>query len=338
VKIWHVLFLAAILAVLCFEVFSLIKRSSPSSPRPGWQVIRPPDDVSALALQGQIIWAGGKDSVVAIDTRELAIIKTLNCDPPLRFVRDLVVDDQSWLWIAHNQGLSYYDGTDCQAYKSDDDRFGKPINTLYLDRQGQLWIGTWQGAAVKEKKGWRWLGMADGLPDLMINIIAQDDQGGMWFGSAVAPRGGLNYCVKKTCQKFSTSNGLPHNNITSLWMETDGQIWVGTGFLNRGGAARLQASKSGWEIGQTITMADGLAGPKVRSIYQDRQEVLWFGSEDDGLARLAGEHWLTFTEADGLAYREVTAMLEDETGGFWIATRGGLTYIPRDQLLQLGDK
>ncbi|BAM51717.1 MULTISPECIES: two-component regulator propeller domain-containing protein [unclassified Synechocystis] len=337
-KPWRFLLLLGIFVILSVELLGLMRRNFQSKRRPGWQIIRPPHEVSALVLQNQILWSGGKDGVVGIDIQKREIVKTITCDPPVNFVQALVLDRQNWLWIAHNKGLSYYDGQRCQAYQSDDSRFREPINTLYLDRQGQLWIGTWQGAAVKEKAGWRWLGMADGLPDLMINLIAQDSQGGMWFGSSVAPRGGLNYCLKKTCQKFSTSNGLPHNNITSLWIKDSNKVWVGTGFFDRGGAAQLEANNSGWVVRKTLTAANGLAGAKVRSIYQDRQGVLWLGSENDGLARLAGENWLTLTEADGLANQEVKVMLEDQAGNFWIGTKDGVNYIPAEQLLKLGDK
>ncbi|MBE9176230.1 transcriptional regulator [Synechocystis salina LEGE 06155] len=337
-KAGRFLLLLGILVMLSLELWGLVQRNSQSKTRPGWQIIRPPHEVSALVLQDQILWAGGKDGVVGIDTQKREIVKTITCDPPVNFVQALVLDQQNWLWIAHNKGLSYYDGQHCQAYQSEDSRLREPINTLYLDRQGQLWIGTWQGAAVKEKNGWRWLGLGDGLPDLMINVIAESPQGGMWFGSAVAPQGGLNYCLKKTCQKFSTSNGLPHNSITSLWIEDSDKVWVGTGFFDRGGAALLEADKSGWTIRQTLTRENGLAGAKVRSIYQDRQGVLWFGSENDGLARLAGEHWLTLTTANGLANQEVKVMLEDQAGNFWIGTKDGVNYIPAEQLLKLGDK
>lgn len=116
------------------------------------------------------------------------------------------------------------------------------------------------------------------------------------------------------------------------------KVWVGTGFFDRGGAAQLEANNSGWVVRKTLTAANGLAGAKVRSIYQDRQGVLWLGSENDGLARLAGENWLTLTEADGLANQEVKVMLEDQAGNFWIGTKDGVNYIPAEQLLKLGDK
>ena len=189
-KPWHFFLSLGVLLALGFEMASLIQGSSPSKIRPGWQIIRPPHEVSALALQeDSILWAGGKDGVVGIDTQKQKIVTILDCDPPISFVQSLAIDQQNRLWIAHGQGLSYYDGTDCRAYQPNDPRFQQQINTVYLDHQGQLWIGTWQGAAVKEKTGWRWLGLADGLPDLMINVIAESPQGGMWFGSAVAPRG-----------------------------------------------------------------------------------------------------------------------------------------------------
>lgn len=60
-----------------------------------------------------------------------------------------------------------------------------------------------------------------------------------------------------------------------------------------------------------LTSADGLAGEKVRSIFQDRVGTIWFGSEYDGLALLDSRGWQVLTTRDGLSNPEVKAMLQD---------------------------
>ncbi len=41
---------------------------------PGWSIIRPPRDVCALALDGDRIWAGGKDGITWIDRRTASLL------------------------------------------------------------------------------------------------------------------------------------------------------------------------------------------------------------------------------------------------------------------------
>ncbi len=296
----------------------------PALAQPGWSIIRPPNDVEALVIQDGWLWAGGKDGVVAIDRRSGAVVKTLACDPPLTYVQALLLDPNKTLWIGSATGLNRYDGKNCQAASE-----GLPdsrVNALYQDRAGRLWVGTWGGAAVREANTWRVMTAArDGLASDMVNVIFEDRDGALWFGSYVAPAGGVSVCKAGSCRVFSTANGLPHNNVTALIQAQDGTVWAGTGLLDRGGAAQFELAASGWRIRRVLTRTDGLAGEKVRSIFQERSGILWFGSEYDGLARLSGQDWQVFKE--GLSDPEIKAILQDADGDLWLGTRDGITHI-----------
>ena len=156
-------------------------------------------------------------------------------------------------------------------------------------------------------ESWHAITSSDGLLTDMVNTMFQDSTGGMWFGSYVAPQGGISYLKDGKWQLFSTDNGLPHNDITSLIEDDSGNIWAGTGFLYRGGAVKFVSTENGWVIQQVLTKSDGLAGDKVRSIFQDKDGVMWFGSEYDGLARWQNGRWRVLTEKDGLPHYEVMA-------------------------------
>ncbi|MBN2147565.1 MAG: hypothetical protein JW726_09255 [Anaerolineales bacterium] len=313
----------------------LIPVLRPKEPQPlpeGWRVIRPPHEVSALAIQGEVLWAGGRDGVVAIDREMATVISTLECDVPLTYVQDLLVDNENVLWIGHPEGLSRYDGEECETLQEDDGLPDRRVNTLYQDSSQHLWIGTWGGAVQVGDQGWQVYTTADGLADNMVNVILEDSQGDLWFGSYVAPRGGISICrggevEPGACSTFSTSNGLPHNNITDIIEDRQGNVWAGMGLLDRGGAVRFNRSEEGWVIAQTLTQADGLAGKKVRSIFEDQDGVLWFGSEYDGVARLVNDAWEVFTTEDGLSSMEIKVMLQDAEGNLWMGTLDGITRI-----------
>jgi ligand-binding sensor domain-containing protein len=293
----------------------------------GWQAIRPPHEVSALAADGEIIWAGGRDGVWRLEITGEEAPEALNCEAELAYVRALLVETPGSLWIGHAGGLTFFDGNSCRTYNT---RSGLPSDRLfaiYLDRDDRLWIGSEGGAARKIGDKWQKAGEEEGLLANSVNVIMQDHLGGMWFGSYIAPKGGLSICMNRTCQYFTTKNGLPHNNITSIMQDADGFVWVGTGFSDYGGAARFGLTDEGWKIIEVLSSKKGLAGEKVRSIYQDRLGVMWFGSEYDGLARWDGVHWDVFTEKNGLSNNEVKAMLQDQQGNFWIGTRDGVTRI-----------
>jgi len=302
---------------------------------PGWQVIRPPHEVSALAIQGDLVWAGGTDGVYGLDLISGQVVKKLDGQAPLSYVKALLVDKSGMLWVGHQGGLTCYDGSNSRTFTREDGLPDNRVNALLQDREGRLWAGTWGGAAVREGESWRVITASDGLADNMVNVMLQDQQGGLWFGSYVAPRGGISLWLNGQWQYFSTANGLPHNNLSALYLDQSGLVWAGTGLYEYGGACQLVPGQSGWTIERTFTGGDGLAGEKVRSIFQDRDGMFWFGSEYDGLARWSGNGWRIFTGSDGLSNPEIKAILQDAEGNLWLGTRDGITRVSAEALKAL---
>jgi len=316
------------LILLCLAI--LIPGCSPAGVpnlSPGWQTIRPTGVVLALSIRGNTVWAGGRDGVYELDRQSGTIIKKLEFNPPLRYVKALLADQSGVLYIGHLNGLTRYDGANYQTYTQEDGLPDNRVNSLMQDRDGRLWVGTWGGAGILDRGKWHILRAADGLIDDMVNVMLQDSRGGIWFGSNMIPRGGISYLKDGVWQLFSIRNGLPHNYITSLFEDKSGDIWAGTGLLERGGAVRFVLTGIGAAILQVLTQRDGLAGEKVRSILQDKDGVMWFGSEYDGLSRLEEGRWRVLTMQDGLSSQEVTCMLQDIDGNLWLGTTDGLTRL-----------
>lgn len=310
--------------------------SSPShETRAGWQVIRPPHDVEAMAMQGNIIWAGGEGGVIGIDriTREACF--NLSCNISPAYVRALLLDRNGSLWIGFDGGLIHYNNTSCKYFTKENGLPDNRVQSLMQDRAGRIWVGTWGGAAVLDRGSWREITITDGLQDNMVNAIMEDSHGGIWFGSYVAPHGGISYLREGKWQYFNKSSGLPHNNINIFIEDRKGDVWAGTGFFDRGGAANFVFNGSAWIIGKAITAQDGLAGDKVRSIFQDRNGSIWFGSELDGLAILKDGRFQVFSVKDGLSDPEPKCFVQDEEGDLWIGTHDGITYISAKALSEL---
>ncbi len=322
--------LAAAMLLASVIVLSRLAAPAPTPsdpPLPGWQTIRPPHEVAALAVQGDVVWAGGMEGVARIDRRSGALLDPLPCEPPLTQVRALLVATDSTLWIGHQNGLTRFDGHSCTTLTPADGLPDQRVNALAWDGRGQLWVGTRGGAAVMTDAGWRTYHVADGLLDEMVNALLVDHQGGVWFGSYSAPRGGVSVLRDGRWQHFSVENGLPHNNVTSFFQDRQGAVWVGTGFYDRGGAVRLVPRDDVWRIDRVLTDQDGLAGAKARSIGQDSLGRYWFGSEYSGLAVMDNDRVMAITNQHGLSDNEVKAILPDADGNVWLGTRDGVTRV-----------
>jgi ligand-binding sensor domain-containing protein len=327
----------AVAALLVATVVWILAAPRPGAPviPPGWMIIRPPHEVSALAIEGDTVWAGGDEGVFLIDRGSGNLRGDLPHDPPFRQVRALLLDRQGRLWIGTQAGLWVYDGGAWRTFDVDNGLPDMRVNSLMEDEAGQIWVGTWSGAARWDGGGWSIVTTVDGLLEDMVNVIMEDREGCLWFGSYVAPRGGISVRCGDSWQHFTTEHGLPHNNVTSILEDTEGRVWVGTGLLDRGGAATFAWDEGRWRMDHTWGLEDGLAGEKVRSLFEDTDGFLWIGSEYDGVALYQEGVRGILSQADGLADPEVKVMIQDEDGNLWLGTRDGLTRITAQGLSEL---
>jgi signal transduction histidine kinase/ligand-binding sensor domain-containing protein len=63
---------------------------------------------------------------------------------------------------------------------------------------------------------------------------------------------------------------------------------------------------------------------EISSTYQDNEGNLWFGTGRDGLFRARKQTITAYSEADGIADKNVYPIYEDRAGTIWIGTTGGL--------------
>lgn len=65
----------------------------------------------------------------------------------------------------------------------------------------------------------------------------------------------------------------------------------------------------------------------IRSIFQDRNNNYWFGTNEEGVYRYDGKTLIQFTEKDGLFNNQVQSIQEDRSGNIWFGT--GLFGVSR---------
>jgi len=63
----------------------------------------------------------------------------------------------------------------------------------------------------------------------------------------------------------------------------------------------------------------------IREVFQDRDGVYWFGTNDDGLARYDGEKLTYISVRDGLAGSAIRGILQSPDGALWFATNAGVS-------------
>lgn len=76
---------------------------------------------------------------------------TMNDGLSANAVRNIVQDDQGFIWFGTDNGLCRYDGVKVQPYRINELGYNQYISSLLVD-DGQLFIGTAQGVFLLKYK------------------------------------------------------------------------------------------------------------------------------------------------------------------------------------------
>jgi len=230
------------------------------------------------------------------------------------------------------------------------------INDLLEDRNGQLWISTegnglfrvspqgqvqhfrhelnistFNSHDLHQSSADRiWLGTADGLlwfnpqlpnprfhrvevfAGLNVAAIKENAQGQLLIGTE---RG--VYVFEH--QQFNLLDpALDTVRVNKLLVDKDDTVWIGS-FAD--GVYRYSA------LGlENLNVSNGLPNNKVYSMFQDRENSIWIGT-NAGLMRLRVSPFRNLTTQKGLVDNYVRTMLVHSDGSEWIGTTAGLNHV-----------
>jgi two-component system sensor histidine kinase ChiS len=216
------------------------------------------------------------------------------------------------------------------------------ISTILESRLGDFWIGT-RGAGLckfdrKTKTITHYLHNLDNNDSLSSNFIlssCEDRSGMLWLGTA---GGGIN---QFTCanEKFThyhaipnKANSLKNNMVWAIYQDRDEILWIGT---QGGGLTKFnrQHNKYTHYLAEVSSLGtpntNSISGNIVRAIYEDRQGLLWVGTDGYGLNAFDKKSE-TFTHynyepgnPNSLSSDTIYCLIQDSSDALWIGTWGG---------------
>lgn len=158
---------------------------------------------------------------------------------------------------------------------------------------------------------------AEGLPSTRINSIAPTPDGYLWLATA----GGL---VRFDGQTFVSVPFLSHEEEENgkstypdvLFLDKDGSLWIGS----TAGLTRYRYDTGEFK---TYTKKDGLAGDRIRRIFEDQEGNLWISLWVNYLNRFdkTREIFTHYNSDDGLTGKKINAILQDRNGVLLAGTR-----------------
>lgn len=258
-----------------------------------------------------------------------------------------------FLWLATWEGLVRYDGHEFHLYRRADipGLLDDGVRALNIGATGDLWAGSARGGIVRLHDG-HWTALAP-VASLVTDLLDNGD-GGLWV--ATLHDGVVRIEASGQRTSVTVANGLPSETVNALASDARGQVWAATSqglALIEGGRVRavgqqtlphgpvfsllaladgrvLAGTEHGAYVGdaQGFALLDpGLAAYAITRLWRDDDGSVWAGTNNNGLARIAGGslEWLDIGK--GLPNNRVLALRRDREGSLWVGTNGGLARV-----------
>ncbi len=258
-----------------------------------------------------------------------SLTRTEEVRPSPTFVRDMTDDQDGRLWFATLAGLVRLDPTSGEVVhfhhdaQDQDSLSSNTVWTVLTDRDGTLWAGTAQGldqwgnesgkfvhfplrpAAAAEPVGVVGLYEAPAGPLWAVtdsgNLFRQDRRSGTW--------------------ELVTQVG---NDISRMAAAPDGHLWFSS--FTSGLSCLDPASSRLLQWRHDPNDPESISSDQILSLGWDRAGLLWVGTRD-GISlfnpRRSRFSVVRHRATEGLAGRNVSALLEDHQGTVWVGTSEG---------------
>jgi len=235
-------------------------------------------------------------------------------------VYPVLEDSRGHIWAGGwHGGLARFDGRHFQRFHTAEGLPDAVITALGEDRKGQVWVAANEALRV-------WNGRRFVAPEYItapartaIQAIYQDTEGVLWLGTSR----GLLRAKDGVQELLTTADGLATDDVRVIIPAKGGGMWLaGYGGLTlfRDRAAKVWSSELG-------SLASSL-----RSLYEDADGVLWIGSYDSGIGRLADGKFTQYTTNEGLFNNGAFQILEDRRGNFWMSCNRGIHRVRKSEL------
>ncbi len=231
--------------------------------------------------------------------------------------------------VRKNGKVKYFShDPDVPASLSDD-----RVMSLFTDSRGGIWVGTMKGGLAKFSPGRKIFKSyrhdendPTSLSSNGVMTIHEDPQGRIWVGTF---GGGLNLFHRRsksfTAFRHDANNpaSLASDRITAIRGTASGLLWIGS---DGGGLSLFDPATGATERFEHDPLdPTSLPADTVCALYVDHYGALWVGTRGGGIAKMIGDSFLSFSEADGLPNSVVYAIQPDLDGKLWLSTNNGLS-------------
>jgi len=282
-----------------------------------------------------VLWIGTDDyGVIEFDGTRWTEHKEQMKKLQMKFISKIAIDRNDVKWIGVTLGgLVRYDGNEWTKYtSSDSDLLSDFILSVAIDRRNRKWIGTNEGLSIFDGRQWTSFTTSNSsLPHNIVPAIIIDRNDVKWL----ATLGGLVRISGDTWTVFNAANSpLPCDQVNDLAFDPSGAIWIAT---DKGIA--LFDGNSHWRVYNNKNTS--LPNDVHRRVMVDGQGSKWFGSNMQGLTRMAAQPVMgrivdeRGNPASGISVSDGQhTAITDSRGEYYleVATNATVTLTPSDDM------
>ncbi len=238
-------------------------------------------------------------------------------------VQSIVQDKSGNYWFGTSGGgVCNYFGKQFTNYDKSSGLGGSFIYSIFRDSKQRLWIGTSdKGLSVFDSARFFNYNTANGFANVKVKAINEDRDGNIYIGTD-----GEGVFVFDGAE-FKPFEGLTKKYIRAIEKDKAGDLYIATAGT---GLYKLSIDQGKTTL-QNFTTADGLMHNRLTCLHYDKQERLWYGTENNGIGFLMNDvvQKNRLSKKEGLPSNTIRCLTEDESGYLWIGTGGsGIASVP----------
>ena len=188
--------------------------------------------LSLLEGSDGTMWFGMREGLAGLTASGAIIHHPSGPEGPGRSVRDLVSDGIGNLWLATDQGVERFDGTQFTRWSKAQGLSDNIVHCLLRDGKGRLWAGTANGLNCIHNGKVQRFRLAEDFGSNYIDLLTQDAWGRLWIGTnnglfALHPD---TFLMNGTgAEHITTNDGLRslEFNLNSAYMDPRGRLLMG---------------------------------------------------------------------------------------------------------------
>lgn len=181
------------------------------------------------------------------------------------------------------------------------------VYTMLQDKDGNIWVGTMNGISKYNGLNFENFTKKNGLAENRVTSSCLDIDGNIWFGHWSGGITKFDITTKKFVEVVPGQLKIS-KTITSIIADHQGIIWYGTE-----GEGLIKNENGSFSL---FTKKDGLPSDIVSTLMENKDGVLWIGTEN-GISFYKTKFTAPTSK---LPSRSIKCFLRDSRGNIWIGT------------------